>query len=294
MDSWVFFAFFGTFLFALSSIIDKITISNYFKKPTFQIASGLLYDSIAIGLLFLVTKIVIPSNEILIAGIACGLCLLIALYLFYKAIASGEVSVVMISYQIIPVFVLILATVFLKEVLSLNQYIGMALLLIGSLIVSIEKTESFKLKKASIFIIISALFFSINQILYKFMVDRIDPANAFFWSQAIFPIIFLGIFAFNSKYFIETIKNSKKGVVLDILSEFATLGGRYAATIALAGGFVILVSGIISTLPLMVFILATILSILFPKILKEEINRQTIMQKGIAIILVIAGTILVS
>lgn len=294
MELWILFSFLATFLFALSSIIDKITISNYFKKPTFQVASGLLYDSIAIGLLFLVTKIVIPSNEILIAGVMAGICMFVALYLFYKAIASGEVSIVMISYQIIPVFVLILATVFLNEVLSFNQYIGMALLLLGSLIVSIEKIESFKLKKASILIIVSGLFFAVNQILYKFMVDRIDIANAFFWSQAIFPVLFLAIFAFNSKYFAETIQNSRKGVVLDILSEFATLGGRYMITIAFAGGFVILVSGIISTLPLMVFVLATILSILFPKILKEEINRETIIQKGIAIILVIAGTILVS
>ena len=294
MELWILFSFFATFLFSVSSIIDKITISNYFKKPTFQVASGLLYDTIAIGFVFLVAKIVIPPSEVLFAGIAAGICLTIALYLFYKAIFSGEVSTSLISYQIIPVFVLILATIFLKEVLSFNQYIGMALLLIGSLIVSVEKKETFKLKKSSVLVIVSSLFFAVDIVLYKFMVDRIDPINAFFWSQAIFPLIFLGMLIFDGKYFIEIIKNHKKGVGLDILSEFISLIGRYAQTLAMAGGFVIIVSGIIGTIPLMVFILAIILSILFPKILKEEINRKTIIQKGIAIILVIAGTILVS
>ena len=68
----------------------------------------------------------------------------------------------------------------------------------------------------------------------------------------------------------------------------------FFTTYAMSIGPVTLVQSLISTEPLIVFILSIIISVFFPKILKEEIDRKTLLLKAVAIAAVVIGAVLVS
>lgn len=70
-----------------------------------------------------------------------GLIHLAALWFYYNAILIEEVSRVVILSQISPVFVAFLSIAFLNEVLGIEKYLGIGLLVLRSAFVSYQKSN---------------------------------------------------------------------------------------------------------------------------------------------------------
>ena len=77
------------------------------------------------------------------------------------------------------------------------------------------------------------------------------------------------------------------------LAETLTLGGILLITIAISISYVTLVNTLSNLQPFFVFLFATMLSIFFPKFLKEKIGKSKLIVKFIAIIILFIGIILI-
>jgi hypothetical protein len=76
-------------------------------------------------------------------------------------------------------------------------------------------------------------------------------------------------------------------------NETLNLFAVFSITIAISIGYVTLARALSSISPLFVLLFAFILSRFYPFILKEEIGRFVVLQKALAIILMLLGLILI-
>ena len=72
------------------------------------------------------------------------------------------------------------------------------------------------------------------------------------------------------------------------------LAGLALITVATAVGFATLVTALSDVQSLFVLLFTVVLSLFFPKILKEELSGKIVLQKLVAIILMFVGVILIS
>ena len=89
-------------------------------------------------------------------------------------------------------------------------------------------------------------------------------------------------------------KQGKKVVGLISLAGLLNLIAVLFITIAFSVGYVTLVNALSQIQPFFVLFFATILSIFYPNVLKEEVGKLTIVFKFIATILLFIGAILIT
>lgn len=138
---WLFFAFLSALTAALVAIFAKIGLEAI--DPTLAttvrsviMALFLIVVSIALGKLDTLNLSAFNSKEwimIILAGIAGALS-----WLFYfLAIKLGKVSAVVAIDRLSIIFVVVLAAMFLNEVLKATTIIGALLVVIGAILISI-------------------------------------------------------------------------------------------------------------------------------------------------------------
>jgi drug/metabolite transporter (DMT)-like permease len=149
---WLVFAFSGPVLWAISTHFDKYLVERYFKHS--DVAVLLLFTAFmgVLTLPFIVfyEPTVFQLDAASIALIALSGILYMGATLFYlRALQSEEASVVAPFFQAVPLFGYVLAYFVLGETLSIVQVAGGALIIIGTLIVSVrfgQDVRTFKLR----------------------------------------------------------------------------------------------------------------------------------------------------
>jgi drug/metabolite transporter (DMT)-like permease len=288
--SWVFFAISATIIWAFVNIIDKYALVKLVKKPIIPaILCGVL--SLAAGIaVYLAKGFEELSYFNIFLAIAAGMVYILMLLSYFKAVMIEEISRVIPLFYLAPIFVLSFAFVFLGEVFSFLKYLGIFFLVSGAVLMSSRHPFKIRLKKSFWLMIFSALALAINSVIIKYLLNFAD-----FWTVFSYVRIgtFISIIPLAYIYFKDMVKVNRLGFGLMTLAEILNLFGVFFITIAAASGFITLVSSLSSVQPLFVLIFALILSIFYPRILKEEINKTTLIQKFIAITLIIIGAILV-
>ncbi|MBI2580272.1 DMT family transporter, partial [Candidatus Woesearchaeota archaeon] len=295
---WVFFAIAGTFLWAWGNIFDKVLRTRHLKDSIALTASfGLL--SLVIGAV-LFTFIGIPSIPLpnLVAAFLGGALITYALIPYLKALSLEEASRVIPMWHFAPVFTLVLAVIFLGEILKPLSYAAFALILFGGFLISVRRVgEVFHLSPAVAFMLLSSLFFSASDVLLKFAYG-----TGVFW-ETYFVAFIGGTLSGLSLFVLPNVRRSfsnamsskpqRQGFVLLVsLSALAGFFGGVLWNRAILLGPVTLVSVFISFHSLFVLLLATIFSVRFPLFIKEAVNAKTIGLKVAAIGLMAAGLLL--
>jgi len=281
-------------VWASLNVVEKTIISKFINKPgvyTFYI--GVIVGSLGF-LIILFNGLKIPSASVLIAALSAGFLFIYAVYPYFKSLTFEEVSRVVPLWQTIPLFVLILEFVFIKEKLSVNNYIAFSLLLLGGILISVKRVKGFfKVSKAFYWMLSSSFLLGIIYILRKYIM-----LNHFYWDNVILLSIGTLTGAFSLLFFknirkeflnvFYSVNNKIRFTVIgtQILNGVATLSNNYALVIAPAS----LVSVSSSVLqPFFVLIYAILLSKFLPNLLKEEVNKKILLNKIIAIVLMSLG-----
>lgn len=189
-----------------------------------------------------------------------------------------------------------LAVTLLNEILTLEKYIGIFLLVVSAMLISYRKI---KRKKLSIvptfkFLLPLPLIWAILDVTEKYILNFISYWSLFFWTT-------LGVFGIGLTFlFFKTIRRNfveiikvPKIISLVFISESFTVSAVILFFVALSLGFVSLVSAFTSLQPFFVLVYTIILSMFLPGILKEEITKQTIFLKFVAVVLIFLGTYLI-
>lgn len=290
---WYFFAAAPIFLYGVSNFVDKFLIERKIKEPLALVTlSGLVTGllGITIGLVS-GFKFLGFSQTILI--LSAGLFLIFYLIPYFKALKLDDVSRVAPLFQLIPVITLILSTIFLKETLSFRQTVGLILVVLGGIILSAEKIEGkfFRPRKAMWLMILSSFMYSCVLILFRFVVREVGYWTTLSWQ---YMGIGLGAIFF---LFLEKTRSSIKAQATQLRSSLPIIGANNG--IAIVAGMSIsyaisLVSVPLVTIiggiqPVVVLVYGLILSLWFPKLIKEDIKISTIIHKLTSIVVIFIG-----
>lgn len=294
--NWFFLGMTATLLWSIAAIILKFVRVKYIKSPMVYLIITAPINLIGLFLLFF-GKLQIPSTRNLLLIMAVGVIGITAYWLYIAAIQKEEISRVVTLYNAVPLVTLVLATLFLKEVLSIKDYIAFPLIIIGSILISIKREEKrFTFSKSITLVFISVFLFGVQAIILKIIakVDFISMLTLRWLTIFIFLSILFSVSKEIRKRAKQDLKQlNKKGILLMYTAELLGMTGFVFSYLAIQRGPVSLVSLIQGAESLFVIALAVLISIFIPKILKEEITKKTISLKIISALLIIAGLYLI-
>jgi drug/metabolite transporter (DMT)-like permease len=140
--SWFWVAFLGYFLVALEVVLDKFLLSS--KKVShpavFAFYSAVL--SLFVVVFWLTGQVHKVTLDFLALSILCGAVFVYGIFCLFFALRSGEAGrAIPVSGAVMPVMVALLSLFFLQERLNTFHWLGIFLLILGGLLISLEKNK---------------------------------------------------------------------------------------------------------------------------------------------------------
>lgn len=295
---WLFFAILSPAMFAANNLGEKFILDKKIKNPIIIIILAGI-TSMTVGFCVLIFKGFAISIVDLLLLIFSGTLMIFYLIPYFKALALEDTSRIIPLFQFINIFVLIMAYVFLKETLTGIEFMGFIIIMTGGFMLGARHIEKgiLKPRKSMYFMIISSFIYAVCIIVFKLAVSHNN-----FWVSFGYENIGIGLGAILlfiwKPYRLLFIRESKQinfnlwGLIFsnNLLSVIAEFSGFYAVSLAP----VALVTVIGGSQSFFVLLYALILTIWFPKIIKEEIGKNTLIIKISAIIIMFAGIYLIS
>jgi len=300
--TWFLIALVGPILYALTNFIDKLLLEKYFKNGgvgTLVLISSLI-SVFVLPFIFLIDNTVFSVGYAQILTLAVvGILNVVVIWCYLLALRDEEASIVVVFYQLVPVFGSILGYFILGEILSQMQLIAMAVIILGTTIISFEvdAENKFKLRKKTVpLMLIAALAWAVESVLFKFVALEENLWRSLFWEHLMMTIVGLIIFIFVRSYrdnFLSAIRdNSRKILSLNILNEGLYITGNVVVAFAYLLAPIGLVLLTESFQPIFVFMLGIFFTLFFPKVATEKIYARHILQKFVAICITGIGTYL--
>jgi len=292
---WLIVIVIAYFLFAIVALGDKYLLVGAPNPKSYSFYVGILGGLVLILIPFVGFSI--PTFYQVLFCFLAGAMFIFALLGMFEGLERFEASRIIPAVGgILPLFTFLLVYFFSgrKEILGFWELLAFLLLLLGSVLVTIEpgKRISFASLKISA---VTAFLFALFFVLTKYVYMMLPFWNGFIWIRigvflvALFFIffkevrreIFAGKFTFNKKTGTFFVFNQGIGVGASILQNWA---------IALAGLVYLSVINVLQGVQyVFLFIFIIFLSLKFPKILKEEISKKIIFQKLFAILIIGIG-----
>lgn len=290
----------AAFVWSIVNLVDTYLVERFSKNS--GIGALIILSSIFPGVLLPIAyelsgrNISFPPLETLIL-IASGILATIWISFYLIALEEEETSIVVpLIFQLTPLFALPLAFLFLNEWPTTSQLIGGAVIVIGSIILAFEHTTG-KLKMRLLFLITaSSVSVALMNTLFKLV--AIDAAfwPSVFWHSAGILIAGVCLLFFHTQYrnqffsFIQ--ENMGMSLSLNGINESLTLLGDVLFAYAILLAPLALIQTTEAFQPIFVFFFMVALTLLFPKIMKEDFGTRALIQKVLGIGLVTIGTLL--
>lgn len=302
--TWFAIALIGPFLYALTNHIDKILLEKYFKKGgvgTIILISAFL-SILAVPIFYLVDPSVLhvgKENLLLMAGV--GMLNVGVLWCYLMALKNDEASIVIVFYQLVPLFGCILGFLVLDEILTRLQIAAMALIIIGTTLVSfeIDGANKFKFRMGTIVPMTAAAFlWALESVIFKFVALEENLWRTLFWEHVMLllvgAIIFLFVRSYRKSFLIALKSNSVPILSLNVANESLYILGNFASAVAYMLAPIGLVLLAESYQPLFVLGIGIFLTVFFPRITVEDISARHLWRKILAVVITGIGTYLLS
>jgi uncharacterized membrane protein len=300
--SWLAFALCGPILWAISVHLDKYLVERYFKDADVIV---LLIFTALMGLVLMpIIAALVPGvfqrdlTSIVLMALS-GLFYMTGITFYLRALQGHEASMVAPFFQSSPLFGYILAYLVLGETLTRTQLLGGALIVFGVLSVSIgsgPKRERFRWQLAAL-MLCAGFVLSLSTLIFKAFAIQEEFWATTFWmfaGEALFGIGFLCIGRYRRQFLDLLRVNGRALIALNASNELINLGGGLANRYALIFAPLAIVQALGSTTTLFVFVIGVLLTLLFPKVSRENLSASEFVRKGLAAVLVAIGVTLVS
>ncbi len=300
--SWVIFAFSGPVLWAVSVHLDKYLVERFFKQSDVAV---LLVFTAWIGVLLLPfiwyyePSITQPGAGSIALIVLAGILYMSAMLLYLQALQHEEASVVAPFFQSSPLFGYALAYVVLGETLSGRQLAGGAMIIVGAIIVSVRFGRGARLFKAGLAALMLTCGFvmALSSLIFKVFAIEVAFWTTTFWmfvGEAIFGCALLAVPSYRRQFLSVLRANTAALLSINGSNELINLGGGLGNRYALMFAPLSIVQAIGSTTTLFVFAFGVVLSLVSPRLGRENLSGRDLAQKGIAAALVAAGVALVT
>ena len=291
---WILVITLAYLCFALSSLGDRIILSGHSRPNSYTFFVGIL--SAAVILLIPFIGISVPQGILWLWIILAALFNILGIYTMFSALNVFDVSKIIPTIGALqPIFVVIFSFLILGEdAMGSRQILAFVILLLGSVLISIEK--NYRVTRRSLKLsFFAALFFSLEMIFAKIVYLNLAFWDGFIWMK-IFGLVFVMSFLFNKTFRRDIFKVDQKLDKKNSIIFFLGQGFGGLANI-LQGWAISLVPlaylGIMNAMKglqyVFLFIFVLIISAAFPKLLNEKTSKTIIIQRIIAIILIVIG-----
>jgi drug/metabolite transporter (DMT)-like permease len=196
---------------------------------------------------------------------------------------------------VIPIF----AFLFIGEVLQAKEYIGIAVIIFGNVLLAFHtKAGKIRLSKAFYLIIVASTILAIDGILYKYMFDQgINWSTAIGGQLLISGILGCSFLLINpvtrKEIFEEKSAYHRSSIKLFFTEEIFTFLALGAEAFAISLAPVSLVKGIGMSIPIFVLVYTVFVKKYNPKAFHENTGRGAILKKIIIFRLIIVGLLLI-
>lgn len=301
MTSAIVITIFASFLWGITNHIDKFMVTGVDESGS-NLKTLLIFSTLVAGLVFtpfwlIANKFSISISLLSLTSVlSASIIYILATYFYFIALENNDASIVVVMFQLIPVFSYIISLILFKENLTLQQLIGSGIIISSAIIISFnfeEKNTKSKFK-ALILMTLSSLCYAIYFILFDVAVRHSSYNACAFWYQLGF--LLLGIILISIKSyrttFIKAIKNNgKKYFSLNIINEILNLVANLLVNFANLTIPIALANVLNGFQGAFVFILGVLGVKFLPKYFKENLNKRVVLQKVSCIALSIVGLI---
>ena len=306
---WFTLAFLASTLWAVVVIVDKFVLTHHIKDAfSYQIfLTVTLIPAVSVLFIFSSSNFHLQNYLYLsfyLTIFVIGMILGLFFVLYNKALLIEEVSRVTPLFYLSPLFVLLFASLFLGESLSMKRYLGIGLLVFSAISVSLKRVEhksrsrfiSLSISPALLMILFLDLIMAGKDVLAKFFFSYMDYWSYLFWfilgNIAGRPLL-LFIPGIKGKFIADMKPLSSRICLLCFINSSLACIGYVLYFNAVSLTYVSLVSAIPSTQPFLVFVIAIILSVFYHELLKESIERKGVIIKGFAVVTILIGAYLI-
>lgn len=299
---WIISALTTALMWAITNVFDQIVQREYAKDFLSLIVVTTLSRLPVAGLAFFMFGFHLPEFPILALSLLYGACLLVPIFCYIQAIHVEEATRVILFSQSKPMVAYLFAFVFLGEVLSWVQFLGV-LLLIGAAVLSVYRPLHLREKahhhfgSAFFWISLSVIGFALTDVLLKYCL-RFYPSSQLMlpWSYvggflAIVPMMF---FSPVRKLFVDgSFAWFRRGWGFFLLSIIPGIAGFFFLFRSFTDAPVALVSSVLSLQPLFLSLLFLVFSPFFKILPREQFHGAVGIAKFVACALSVSGIYLI-
>ncbi|MEI6378109.1 MAG: DMT family transporter [Candidatus Falkowbacteria bacterium] len=299
--NWILLAVFAYALLAAVSLADKFLLEK--ALPSSKAYTFLV--SIAGGIVIFIAPFYAlwPGWQLLLVNFLVGAIFPLALLLMYEALKNGEPSrVAVLVGGSVPLFTLLFSISFLGEKFTYFQWLALAGLIIAiCLIIWLPAKENW-LKRAFSWIghksdaaigifeaVAAGMLFAIFFIGSKMVYQTENFISGFIWlrlGSALAALVMLLIPSVRREIFknIAKLRGRKAGIFFG--NQLASSIGFSMQNYALSLGSVAIVTALQGVQYSLLIVFGAILSVFYPRVIKEKISRGIIVQKILAVLFV--------
>lgn len=292
----------ASLLWAITNHIDKYLLSKIDNSES-NIKTLLVFSSFVAGIVISPVWLFMSKFQInisflsLLSVILAAILYILATYFFFKALENNDASIVVVMSQLIPVFSYIFALILFQETLDTNEIIGALIIISSAIIISFDFSQKSKKNKwvALLFMSASSLIYSFYFICFDFATRNGEYNAVAFWYQIGLLLIgfcLISIKSFREEFLKKIKKNGKRFITLNIINEVLNLTANLMINFAAITLPLALANTLMGFQGVFCFIIGVIGTLLFPKIITEDLDKRTVVQKIFCIILAIIGLII--
>lgn len=297
--SWIAPAIGSPVIYAAVSIGDKLILA----RTGIRLASFYFYvgaSQLGIAAIVLLVNPLPPTDwDVVLRAMGGGFFWGAGLLLMFWVLRREEVSRVMPVWQSSPIFVAILAVVFLDERLAWQHWVAIILVVGGAAAVSVRRGElgrGFALRPTFFVLIAGAFLIGIAQLLLKTVADDLTVWH----SMALRGTgLFLSLALPNARpgairELVRFVSAPRMGIALLCTETVAPFVGNFLLLTAIAGGPVSLVSALLGTRPVFVLGLTLLLGFAAKGLLDDRLGREEMVIKAASTAAVVGGVALIA
>ncbi len=290
---WFLLALIGPVLWGMSNIVDKWLLLKYFRSPfSYQVLIGL---SNIVALPILLLAVPISFDPIIVAAaLSLGTFATFVYVLYNKALMLEETTRIISLMQLTPLLILPFAILFLGEIVSTMNYLGVFLLVAGGVLVSYKKGGWVRgLSLAVGLIILWDIIWAGFGVTEKWTLGFVDVWSFTFWMTVgaiVGGLLMLAIPKIRKDFIADARGFDKKVYGFRGLTIATYFIGIIAFYFALSIGPVSLVAAIPAVQPAIVLCYVLLLHVFLPKYPKEDMSKNMLLIKLLAIVLIFIGT----
>ncbi|MFH0791614.1 MAG: hypothetical protein V1905_00110 [bacterium] len=306
---WLILTIVSYMLFGVTAVIDKFLLTKTVASPKkYAFIVGIL-GTLVFPLIILVDTSGLTIFQIT-TSLTAGILFIPTLVVFYEALKRYEASRVMPIYGgLTPIFILIIIFIIFgdKNILNLREVMALVLLIAGSIIVTYSKNKF----TSSIFILptLAALMMAIVSVITKVayegqsLISAIALMRAGSLTGSLFLIFDKEIRDFVIQFFrkpfgaLRVENKINKGIMIFLINQGLVVVASLMQNIAVYFSemkYVAIISAMAGVQYAFILIITIFLSRYFPQIMKEDINKKTLIVKIFSISLIIGGLALLA